>query len=710
MQMMNASKASRMFRRLALRRAGLALIVIALAAGLISSPVFAQDDVRRQLAVGDVVTGTLNSETFMQVYSVSVSAGDTITVDVTTDVEDLVPVVIVTGPQGNVIASDVDVDSPTTASIADINIPSSGTYYITVMRASGAEGDAAGQFTLRLSGLQQVGGQMVTLENGGLLFELTWNAAVNFNLEVRDPVGRTVHAFSPGSPSGGTLDTDVNATCDIATANSPTETIAWPQGEVPAGSYEIIVYYVDTCDVGGPQVFTISASANGEEPETITGTLNPGQQYVARMELATDTVWDLVNGGIPAGLDFSLFSNLFGQAEPIATGSTVSGLITNATPAQAFAFEGTAGTAVDIVANAQSGSLDTAIALYDPNNSIVATNEDASEDTTDSAISATLAQDGTYIVIVSRYALAIGGTEGEFTLNVTETTGGAADAATTPLPNDATPSDGALADLNLPLSSIEITLTWGTFADVQLLIRDTFGEAVYDDQPQVTSGGILAMDGNVGCFAPTTDPVSYIYWPPNRLPAGTYEIEVWYQDTCEDTSPVTFDLSVTVQQQTVLNTQQQIAPDARYMITFDVEQDGTATAGPGGFFSMTDASTLNYQSQLDNATPLAYGSSVSGSITEQQRFQIYSFEAQQGDVITAVMNATGGTLDTAIYLISPDGIQVAFNDDIVPGDNRNSAIEDQALAFTGTYYIIATHYGLQVGGTYGTYTLDLVLE
>ncbi len=34
----------------------------------------------------------------------------------------------------------------------------------------------------------------------------------------------------------------------------------------------------------------------------------------------------------------------------------------------------------------------------------------------------------------------------------------------------------------------------------------------------------------------------------------------------------------------------------------------------------------------------------------------------------------------------------------------------QALAFSGTYYIIATHYGLQVGGTFGTYTLDLVLE
>ena len=706
--MMNARTASRMFRRLALRRAGLAILVFTLAAGLISSPVFAQDSVRRQLVVGDVVTGTLNAETFVQIYSVSASAGDTITIDVTTDAEDLAPVVIVTNQQGNVVASDADLTSPTTASIADINLPTSGTYYIVVMRGSGAEGDAAGQFELRLSGLQQVGGQTVTLTNGGLLFELSWNAAVNLNLEVRDPVGGTVHAFSPGSPSGGTLDVDVNASCELATAASPTETIAWPQGEVPAGSYEIIVYYVDACDSGGPQVFTISASANGEEPETITGTLNPGQEYVARMELATDAAWDLVNGGIPAGLDFSQFRNLFGQAEPIATGSTVSGLITNAAPAQAFAFEGTAGTIVDIVAEAQTGSLDTAIALYDPNNAVVATNEDANENTTNSALRASLTQDGTYTVIVSRYALSIGGTEGEFTLTVTEAAGGA--AAATPVVSGTTPLDARLDELNLPQGSIEIALTWNTFADVQLLVRDPNGDSVYDDQEQVTSGGVLALAGNVGCLEPTNTPVSYIYWPANRLPQGTYEIEVWNQNSCEDTTPVTFDLTVTVLEQTVLNTQQQIAPDARFMITFEVAADGTATAGPGGFFNMTNASSLNYQNQLSNATPLAYGSSVSGSITEQQRYQLYSFEAQQGDVITAVMNATGGTLDPALYLISPDGIQVAYNDDIVPGENRNSAIEDQALAFTGTYYLIATHYGLQVGGTYGTYTLDLVLE
>jgi len=700
MQMMNAKTELSMFTRLALRRAGLAILVLTLAAGLIASPVFAQDTVRRQLVVGDVVTGTLNSETFIQVYTVSASAGDTLTIDVSTNVDDLAPVVIVTDERGNVVASDVDTSSPGTAALADINIPSTGTYYIAVMRGSGAEGDAGGQFTLRLSGIQQVGGQMVTLENGGLLFELTWNAAVNFNLEVRDPVGGTVHAFSPGSPSGGTLDADVNGTCEGAIADSPTETIAWPAGDVPAGSYEIIIYYLDTCDVGGPQVFTVSASANGEEAESITGTLNPGQEYVARLELAPDASWSLVNGGVNAGLDFTIFSNLLGQAEPIAIGSTVSGLITNAVPARAYTFEGTAGATVDIIVNAQSGSLDTSVALFGPNNNVLGSNEDASPETTDSALQVVLPADGTYTVIVSRYALSIGGTEGDYSLRVTQSSG-----VTPPVVSEETG-----LDLDLPAGAIEVTLTWNTVADLQLLIRDPNGEAVYDDFPQVRSGGILAADGNVGCLEPTTTPVSYIYWPPNRLLPGTYEIEVWYQNPCGDTTPVSFDLTAVVLEQTIVNTQQQIAPDSRFMITFEVGPDGTATAGPGGFFNMTNASSLSYQTRLDSAIPISYGSSVSGSITDQQRYLLYSFQAQQGDVVSIAMNATGGTLDPALYLISPDGIQIAFNDDVAPGENRNSAIENQTLAFTGTYYIIATHYGLQVGGTQGTFTLDLVLE
>ena len=99
---------------------------------------------------------------------------------------------------------------------------------------------------------------------------------------------------------------------------------------------------------------------------------------------------------------------------------------------------------------------------------------------------------------------------------------------------------------------------------------------------------------------------------------------------------------------------------------------------------MTNATSLNYQSRLDTATPITYGQIVSGSITDQQRYQLYAFEGQQGDLVTIGMELTGGTLDTALYLISPEGIQLAYNDDVTAGDNTNSVIEQATLASTGT--------------------------
>jgi hypothetical protein len=694
------------------RTLGLALLVIALGAGLFSPAyVAAQGGTRRQLAVGDLVTGTLNANTVSQTYSLAASAGDSITIEVTTDNDALNPVVVVTDQRGNPIAQDLDVDTPTTATLADIEIPANGTYYITVLRGSGAEGDASGQFSLRLTGFQQVGGQTITLDQGGITFELNWSAPVDLNLEVRDPVGGTVHTFSPGAPSGGTLESDANTNCQNLVADTPTEVVSWPAGEVPAGSYEIIIYYVDGCEVNGPQVFDLTANVNGGTTQTITGTLNPSQRYLSRLELQPSGEWSLSNGGVNAGLlNVSLFRNQIANADPIAVGSTVSGLITNESPARAYTFDATAGTSVNVSLEAESGSLDTFVALLGPDDSVLVSNDDFG-DSTNSSLERTLAVDGTYTVIATRYGLNIGGTEGEYTLALTSTaqaldTGNGGDTGDTG-------TGGTDAAVELPEGAIEVQLTWNTNADLQLQVRDPRGETVYDDVPIIQSGGILEEDGNVGCTNTTTEPVSYIYWPPNRLTPGTYEVEVWYQNTCNDNLPVTFALSVNVQDQTIINTTQAASPNSRYMITFNIAQDGTATAGPGGFFDMTTASTLNYQDLFnsDATIPITYGQTVSGSITGEQRFVMYEFEGQEGDIISILMEATGGTLDPALYLINSEGIQLNYNDDIAPqGENRNSAIQQEPLAFTGTYYIIATHYGLNVGGTQGTYELSLLQE
>jgi len=711
---MNMKNAFRVGNRAVFRPLSIVVLGVALCASLVtpllnSATVLAQDDgVNRSIAVGGIATATLDSDNYLQTFRLFASEGDVITVDVTTEVEALAPVVVVIDEQGAPVAQDNDVSTPAFASIADINIPANGTYYIVVSRGSGAEGDASGEFTLQLSGLQQVGGQTVTLENGGIVFDLTWNAAVNLNLEVRDPVGGTVHAFNPGSPSGGTLDADINATCETAVSDQPTETIAWPRSEVPAGSYEVIIYYVDACQIGGPQVFTLNANVNDEEAQSLTGTVNPGQQYLARMVLEPSGAWTLVNGGVNAGLDVSLFQSQIADATPIAVGTTVTGTITNSAPAQVYSFEATSGMTVSIDMPALNGSLDSYLVLLGPDNTPLVSNDDRDEATADAGIDRNLTVDGTYTIIATRYGLTIGGTEGDFNLVVTavEPT---SDATGTDTTGDVTGTEtGATADL--PQGAIEVTLSWLTNADMQLLIRDPAGDSIFDDLPESRSGGILAADGNVGCIEPTTTPVSYIYWPPNRLLPGVYEIEVWYQNNCDDTTPVNFALTVDVQEQTVINTTQPINVDDRYMITFTVGTDGTTVAGPGGFFDMTNATSLNYQSRLDTATPITYGQIVSGSITDQQRYQLYAFEGQQGDLVTIGMELTGGTLDTALYLISPEGIQLAYNDDVTAGDNTNSVIEQATLASTGTYYIIATHYGLNVGGTQGTYNLELIQE
>ncbi len=703
MIMMDRKRHVHRFYRLG-RSAGLPVLALALLAGLVAplTTVHAQGNTGRAITVGDIVTGSLSAENFVQVYTLAASAGDTITIDVTTEVAELAPVVVVTNAQGSVIVQDLDRATPTTASIADIEVPTSGTYYIWVMRGSGAEGEASGDFTLQLSGIQQVGGQTVTLGSGGIVVELGWNAAVDLNLEVRDPVGGTAHRFRPGTPSGGVLDADINANCDAATAASPTETIAWPAGTVPAGSYEIITYYSNVCSTGGPQLFTLSTTVNGETAQSLTGTLNPGQEYLARLELDANGEWALVNGGVNAGLDLSAYAGEISTADPIAVGSTVSGMITNRVPVQAHSFNGSAGTAITIDMRAQSGSLDPFLVLLGPDNTPLDSNDDFS-DSADARISRNLVVEGTYTVLATRYGLGIGGTEGEFTLTLT--TAEPATGTMTVTPEATTTEEGGL-----PTGAIEIKLEWATNADLQLLVRDPNGDSVYDDIPVVQSGGVLELDGNVGCVETTTSPVSYIYWPPNRLLPGVYEIEVWHQNTCNDTTLVNFGLTVNVQGQPVINTSQPASPDSRYMITITVAPDGTVVAGPGGFFSMANANTLNYQTALASATPITYGQTVSGSITDQRRFVLYSFEGQQGDIITIGMNATGGTLDPALYLISPEGIQVAYNDDVTPGENSNSVISEATLASSGTYYIIATHYGLNFGGTQGTYTLTLVQD
>jgi hypothetical protein len=269
---------------------------------------------------------------------------------------------------------------------------------------------------------------------------------------------------------------------------------------------------------------------------------------------------------------------------------------------------------------------------------------------------------------------------------------------------------------NVPAGSVEVSLQWTTAADIQLLVRDPQGDSVYDDKPTIPSGGTLAANGNNNCQASNgTSPLSYIYWPEGRLPtAGSYEIEVLYQNNCNDTSPVQFVLTVVANGKVVLQKNELLPADQRYVISYNIGLDGQITAGDGGIFGTKqkpDAASLltSVVSEMPSAPTITNATPVTGSIRLNNKFDVYVFEGKAGQVATLSMERLNGTLDSVLFLVGPGGDQVTQNDDASP-DTNNSAINNFILPIDGKYTVIATHFGGQYGVTAGDYRLTLRLN
>jgi uncharacterized protein YfaP (DUF2135 family) len=690
------------------------------------------------LTRGTLVTGTLDAESIARVYFFVAVADERI--DLVADGEGNFGVgLLLTAPDGTVLGQAAPNAGGETA-LRGIVMPTTANFYVTVfafgptptgdyrllLNTAEAQGSAtpgaeatpeasaepATQFGVAPtpastgsadSGTGFVPSSQVLLANG-ISVTLNWNADVDLNLEVRDPLGNTLYFDSRTSPIGGSFGFDANGFCQVISPN-PAETATWAPGFLPTGSYEILVFYRQACSAPNPVTFTISVAVNGQQLTPVEGTLTPplpnqNSVYLSSFRVNADTSAEMNVGGVYPDSALNIVaatpSALASSAVPLLPGASQVGAIYLDDFFRVYQFEARANELVTISATATSGSLDTLLQITDANGNLLAVNDDANGTRNSQIANFRLANAGTYYAVVTRYGKEYGGSEGEFELLL--------NPGVAQLPAE-------VLALNLTPGDVQVVITWSTRADVQLLVRDPIGDSVFDDQPSVASGGILGLNGNVNCTVASGTPASYVYWPQNVLRPGNYEVDVWYQNACGDNTPLVVNLSIIVRGQIITVEQIRPALDQHYVIAFTVNPDGTAVARLGGF-ATSDASSIQWQTRT--ATPILPNQAVIGTISDTNVFDTYSFTGTAGQRVVIVNASTTPTLDTKLFLMDPNGVQIAENDDagtVSPTVRRSDAvIANVVLPEDGTYTIIATRYATIYGGTTGSYTLTLSLN
>jgi hypothetical protein len=699
------------------------VLVTVLGVSVASGLVTAQQATVRKLKIGTTVTGTFDARTFAQTYTFDGTKGDTVTLTATSRTRGLLLALLLTDATGTPIQQVAELTKEV-VEIKDFK-PENGIYYLTVLRATGVQGNTASTFTLTMAGSTVAPTQKTVTLAQGMTISLSWTTNDDLNLEVRDPIGGAINLNSPSATSGGRLNANVNGDCNNATSNAPTERIDWGRGTIPAGSYEVIVYFVKSCATGavGSNTFTVNLSVEGKAQQTLQGTLTKtGDAYVGSFSI--DALDQIVvrPGGVNAGVSLADFAGKINSAIPLGTNPGITGSIGRSNPGDVYSFEVAAAESVTIAMRAiEGGSLDPYLALLSPDGQIATTNDDENTTTRNALIAARLNAAGTYRVIATRFGAAFGGTEGQYQLTVTRS-GTTVAVAPTAAPGTGgaitpvVPITTAVAVVTPggnPTGSIQALVQWDSRADVRILIRDPQGRSLYTDRPRIDSGGILSKTGNLNCPAnASTTPETYAYWNTARPPAGVYEVKIWQNSACNDTAPTTVTFTMTIGGTTFAPIVFNPPGDRQiYLTTFTVGADGKGEVRAGDVFDNTVK--FDFNAELNSARQIVYNQAqaIQGEITQAQPYQLYTFTGEIGDKVTIIMRKLpNSVVDPYLFLVAPDGItQLAFNDDA--GDNQLGLTDAKivySLTSSGTHTIIATRYGADLGGTQGAYRLQLL--
>ena len=106
---------------------------------------------------------------------------------------------------------------------------------------------------------------------GALQFALNWDTPTDVDLHVIDPDGDIVFYANPQSASGGQLDLDSNAGCNIDGVQN--ENVIWNAQSAPAGDYRVAVNLWSACGLTGSTDWRLTILVDGEPVQALDGTL-----------------------------------------------------------------------------------------------------------------------------------------------------------------------------------------------------------------------------------------------------------------------------------------------------------------------------------------------------------------------------------------------------------------------------------------------------
>lgn len=109
---------------------------------------------------------------------------------------------------------------------------------------------------------------------GAVQATASWDVDSDLDILLVEPSGTEIYFNNKTSSSGGELDLDSNADCDIDSKRN--ENITYPQAT--AGTYTVYVNLYSSCDTPATN-YVVTVSAGGQPPRTFTGTFTgPGRR------------------------------------------------------------------------------------------------------------------------------------------------------------------------------------------------------------------------------------------------------------------------------------------------------------------------------------------------------------------------------------------------------------------------------------------------